>query len=98
MPIRAGNTAGTGGLPGEIRAPVCRCTSMSCLVECGAIPGALRQIMAQPAAVSDADTISSDFCEVSELAREPISGEQLQRLCHCHFWDVSARIVFDDRY
>lgn len=42
--------------------------------------------MAQPAAVSDADTTSSDFCEVSELAGEPISGEQLQRLCHRYFW------------
>lgn len=42
--------------------------------------------MAQPATVSPGDTPPSDFCDVSEVAGEPISPEQLQRLCHRYFW------------
>lgn len=44
--------------------------------------------MTHPAAVSHGDTSSSDFTDVTEMAGEPISAEQLERLCHRYFWAV----------
>ncbi|MCC7257971.1 MAG: class I SAM-dependent methyltransferase [Gammaproteobacteria bacterium] len=42
--------------------------------------------MTHPAAVSSDAGTSSDFCDVTEMAGEPISSEQLERLCHRYFW------------
>ncbi|QOJ32631.1 MAG: class I SAM-dependent methyltransferase [Gammaproteobacteria bacterium] len=42
--------------------------------------------MAHPATASPDATASGDFLDVTEVAGEPISSEQLERLCHRYFW------------